>query len=91
MVLGRVQPMHRQVLLLAAQVLVQTASTLVTVGGLAGGRLLVPSSRRRIASMFLGTVATIVPATIPGFQRFWLLGTATDDSNALTSCVQRFN
>jgi MFS family permease len=86
MVLGRVQPMHRQVLLLAAaQALVQTASTLVmTVGGLAG----VQTARAPelatapIASMFLGTVATIVPASIwmarsgrrPGFIAGALLG-----------------
>jgi MFS family permease len=78
--------MHRQVLLLAAaQALVQTASTLVmTVGGLAG----VQTARAHqlatapIASMFLGTVATIVPASIwmvrsgrrPGFIAGALLG-----------------
>jgi predicted MFS family arabinose efflux permease len=86
MVLGRVRPMHRQVLLLAAaQALVQTASTLViTVGGLAA----VQTARAHdlatapIASMFLGTVATIVPASIwmarsgrrPGFIAGALLG-----------------
>src|SRR5688500_10787634 len=86
MVLGRVQPMHRQVLLLAAaQALVQTASTLVmTVGGLAG----VQTARAHelatapIASMFLGTAVTIVPASIwmarsgrrPGFIAGALLG-----------------
>jgi MFS family permease len=78
--------MHRQVLLLAAaQALVQTASTLVmTIGGLAavqttGAHQLATAP---IASMFLGTVATIVPASIwmarsgrrPGFIAGALLG-----------------
>jgi MFS family permease len=78
--------MHRQVLLLAAaQALVQTASALViTIGGLAavqttGARDLATAP---IASMFLGTVATIVPASIwmarsgrrPGFIAGALLG-----------------
>jgi MFS family permease len=59
---------HRQVLLLAtAQALFQTASTLVmTVGALAGSQI--ASSPRLatvpIASMFLGTVLMLVPASI---------------------------
>lgn len=72
-------------LLAAAQALVQTASTLVmTVGGLAG----VQTARAHelatapIAAMLLGTVATIVPASIwmarsgrrPGFIAGALLG-----------------
>src|SRR6185503_16751738 len=86
MVLGRVQPMHRQVLLLAAaQALVQTASTLVmTVGGLAGAQTARAHAfaTAPIASMFMGTVVAIVPASIwmarsgrrPGFIAGALLG-----------------
>lgn len=61
-------PMHRQVFLLAsAQALFQTASVLVmTVGGLAGGRI---ASRPElatmpIAAMFLGTAAVTFPASM---------------------------
>jgi MFS family permease len=83
---GRQRSMHRQVFLLAtAQALVQTASTLVmTVGGLAaaqtvGARELATAP---IASMFLGTVVTIIPASMwmarsgrrPGFIAGAILG-----------------
>jgi MFS family permease len=86
MVLERLQPMHRQVLLLAAaQALVQTASTVViTVGGLAGAQTARAHelATAPIASMFLGTAVTIVPASIwmarsgrrPGFIAGALLG-----------------
>jgi MFS family permease len=60
--------MHRQVLLLAmAQALFQTASTLVlTVGALAGSRIAQSPhlATAPIASMFLGTVVTIIPASL---------------------------
>lgn len=63
-----IQPMHRQVLLLAAaQALFQTASVLVmTVGGLAGAQI---ASRPElatmpIAAMFLGTAVATFPASI---------------------------
>lgn len=60
--------MHRQVLLLAtAQALFQTVATLVvTVGSLAGAQLAsVPQlATAPIASMFLGTVITTVPASL---------------------------
>jgi MFS family permease len=60
--------MHRQVLLLAvAQALFQTASVMVmTAGGLAGA-LISPRpewATAPIASMFLGTAATMVPASL---------------------------
>lgn len=60
--------MHRQVLLLAsAQALFQTASVMVmTVGGLAGA-LVAPSpalATAPIASMFLGTALTTIPASL---------------------------
>lgn len=62
------QPMHRQVLLLAsAQALFQTASVLVmTVGSLAGA-VLSPApewATAPIASMFLGTALGTVPASM---------------------------
>lgn len=62
------QPMHRQVLLLASsQALFQTVSVLVmTVGGLAG-RQLAPSpewATAPIATMFLGTAIATVPASM---------------------------
>lgn len=62
------QPMHRQVLLLAtSQALFQTVSVLVmTVGGLAGGQL-APSpewATAPIAAMFLGTAIATVPASM---------------------------
>jgi predicted MFS family arabinose efflux permease len=62
------QPMHRQVFLLAsAQALFQTASVLVmTIGGLAGAQL-APSpgwATAPIASMFLGTAIVTVPASV---------------------------
>ena len=62
------QLMHRQVFLLAsAQALFQTASVLVmTIGGLAGAQL-APSAgwaTAPIASMFLGTAVTTVPASV---------------------------
>ena len=60
-------PMHRQVLLLAsAQALFQTVSVLVmTVGGLAGGRLASDPSLATapIAAMFLGTAIATIPAS----------------------------
>ncbi|MQW58655.1 MFS transporter [Sinorhizobium meliloti] len=63
-----VNPMHRQVLLLAtAQALFQTASVMVmTVGALAGGQI---ASRPElatmpIAAMFLGTAAATFPASM---------------------------
>jgi MFS family permease len=86
MVRRRLQPMHRQVLLLAAaQALAQTASTLVmTVGGLAGAQTASTHdlATAPIASMFLGTAGTIVPASIwmarsgrrPGFIAGAILG-----------------
>lgn len=62
------QPMHRQVLLLAAsQALFQTVSVLVmTVGGLAGSQLaLSPEwATAPIATMFLGTAIATVPASM---------------------------
>lgn len=62
------QPMHRQVLLLAtSQALFQTVSVLVmTVGGLAGGQL-APSpewATAPIATMFLGTAIATVPGSM---------------------------
>jgi MFS family permease len=62
------KPMHRQVLLLSsAQALFQTASVLVmTVGGLAGSQI-TPEPQLAtapIASMFLGTALTTVPASL---------------------------
>ena len=78
--------MHRQVFLLAtAQALVQTASALVmTVGGLAGAQTVRARelATAPIASMFLGTVVTIIPASIwmarsgrrPGFIAGAVLG-----------------
>jgi len=62
------QPMHRQVFLLAtAQALFQTVSVLVmTIGGLAGG-LLAPApewATAPIAAMFLGTAISTVPAAV---------------------------
>lgn len=62
------QPMHRQVLLLAtSQALFQTVSVLVmTVGGLAGSQL-APSpewATAPIATMFLGTAIATVPASM---------------------------
>lgn len=62
------QPMHRQVLLLASsQALFQTVSVLVmTVGGLAGSQL-APSpewATAPIATMFLGTATATVPASM---------------------------
>jgi predicted MFS family arabinose efflux permease len=62
------QLMHRQVFLLAsAQALFQTVSVLVmTIGGLAGAQL-APSpgwATAPIASMFLGTAITTIPASI---------------------------
>jgi MFS family permease len=64
----RLQPMHRQVLLLAtAQALFQTASTMVlTVGALAGGEI-APTPQLAtapIAAMFLGTVIMTLPASV---------------------------
>lgn len=80
------KPMFQQVLLLStAQALFQTVSVLVmTVGGLAGGQL-APSpewATAPIASMFLGTALTTVPASMlmarvgrrPGFILGALLG-----------------
>ena len=60
--------MHRQVVLLAgAQALFQTASVMVmTVGGLAGA-LVAPRpewATAPIASMFLGTALTTIPASL---------------------------
>jgi len=79
--------MHRQVLLLAtSQALFQTASVMVmTVGGLAGA-LIAPSPRwatAPIATMFLGTALTTIPASMwmarvgrrTGFTAGALLGT----------------
>ena len=78
--------MHRQVLLLAmAQALVQTASALVmTVGALAGAQTVRARelATAPIASMFLGTVVTIIPASMwmarsgrrPGFIAGAILG-----------------
>jgi MFS family permease len=68
MVLRDVQPVHRQILRLAtAHALFQTASTLViTVGALAGGQI-APApylATAPIASMFLGTVLAMVPASL---------------------------
>ena len=62
------QPMHRQVFLLAAaQALFQTVSVLVmTIGGLAGS-LLTPApewATAPIAAMFLGTAISTVPASM---------------------------
>ena len=62
------QPMHRQVLLLAtAQALFQIVSVLVmTIGGLAGA-ILAPSpewATAPIAAMFLGTAVSTVPASM---------------------------
>ena len=62
------QPMHRQVFLLAtAQALFQTVSVLVmTIGGLAGS-ILAPSpewATAPIAAMFLGTAVSTVPASM---------------------------
>lgn len=62
------QPMHRQVFLLAtAQALFQIVSVLVmTIGGLAGA-LLAPSpewATAPIAAMFLGTAVSTVPASM---------------------------
>ena len=62
------QPMHRQVFLLAtAQALFQIVSVLVmTIGGLAGS-ILAPSpewATAPIAAMFLGTAVSTVPASI---------------------------
>lgn len=81
------QPMHRQVLLLASsQALFQTVSVLVmTVGGLAGSQL-APSpewATAPIATMFLGTAIATVPASMwmarvgrrVGFVTGALLGT----------------
>jgi predicted MFS family arabinose efflux permease len=81
------QPMHRQVLLLAtSQALFQTVSVLVmTVGGLAGSQL-APSpewATAPIATMFLGTAVATVPASMwmarvgrrVGFVTGALLGT----------------
>lgn len=64
---ARFRPMHKQVLLLvAAQALFQTASTLVmTIGALVGARVS-PTPRLAtapIAAMFLGTVLATVPAS----------------------------
>jgi predicted MFS family arabinose efflux permease len=83
----RVRRMRAQVVLLAAaQALFQTASTIVvTIGGLAGS-LIAPSralATAPIASMFLGTVLTTVPASLwmaragrrRGFVTGALLGT----------------
>ena len=59
--------LNRQVLLLAtAQALFQTASTLVmTIGALAASQFAIPQlSTAPIASMLLGTVITIVPASM---------------------------
>jgi MFS family permease len=60
--------MHRQVMLLAsAQALFQTASVMVmTVGGLAGGRIASQPelSTMPIAAMFLGTAVATFPASI---------------------------
>ena len=62
------QPMHRQVLLLAAaQALFQTASVLVmTVGGLAGAQITpVPElATMPIAAMFFGTATMTFPASL---------------------------
>ena len=62
------QPMHRQVLLLAtAQALVQIVSVLImTIGGLAGS-ILAPSpevATAPISAMFLGTAVATVPASM---------------------------
>ncbi|MGU7775476.1 MFS transporter [Burkholderia sp. MR1-5-21] len=61
------QPMHRQVFILAtAQALIQTASVLVmTVGGLAGSQIAgrPELATAPIAAMFLGTAATMFPAS----------------------------
>jgi MFS family permease len=82
------QPMHRQVLLLAsAQALYVTASALViTVGGLAGGQIATNPqlATAPIAASFLGTALATVPASLwmaragrrPGFVAGALLGTA---------------
>src|SRR5688572_26451106 len=64
----RIQPMHRQVLLLVtAQALAQTASILVmTVGSLAGSQI-APDPRLAtvpISAMILGTVVATVPASM---------------------------
>lgn len=78
--------MHRQVVLLAtAQALSQTVSTLVmTVGGLAGAQIAHAHELATVpvATMFLGTVVTTVPASMwmaragrrPGFVAGALLG-----------------
>jgi MFS family permease len=81
-------PMHRQVLLLAtAQALFQTVSVMVmTVGGLAGA-LIAPAPQwatAPIATMFLGTALTTIPASLwmakvgrrTGFVAGAVLGTA---------------
>lgn len=76
------QPMHRQVLLLAAaQALFQSVSVLViTVGGLAGA-LIAPTPQLAtapIAAMFFGTAVATVPASIwmsrAGRKRGFILG-----------------
>jgi MFS family permease len=73
--------MHRQVLLLAsAQALFQTASSMVmTVGALAAGQIARPGlATVPIASMFLGTVLMIFPASMwmarKGRRNGFLLG-----------------
>jgi MFS family permease len=66
--LGRLQPMHRQILRLAtAHGFFQTVSTLVlTIGALAGGQI-APAphlATAPVASMFLGTAIATVPASM---------------------------
>jgi len=67
-ILGRFQPMHRQILRLAtAHGLFQTVSTLVlTIGALAGGQIASAPhlATAPVASMFLGTAVTTVPASM---------------------------
>ena len=68
MISKRMQPMHRQVLLLStAQALVQTASiVVVTVGSLAASQI-APAPHLAtvpIAAMLLGTVLAMVPASM---------------------------